>query len=260
MMPIRRPARALLAACCLLAAPVAHAQRGPAPVSVDLPPEVLGLACAPRAAYEAPPTPLRVTGGQDATVRRAHAPGDLVTINAGRMNGIEVGQEYYVRRLQTSGRNPVTRRTPGTIRTTGWIRVYAIDDEMSLATITHACDTIEINDYLEPFSLPAVPAASTERFKPERDNYGRVMAGTDRRRSFGKGDYVLVDRGADFGITPGALFVFYRDKRQPENFLYELGEATAVEVKEDTATLLITLSRDAIEEGDYVSERKPPQQ
>ena len=31
---------------------------------------------------------------------------------------------------------------------------------MSLATITHACDTIEVDDYLEPFVLPPVPAPS----------------------------------------------------------------------------------------------------
>ena len=52
---------------------------------------------------------------------------------------------------------PVTRDTPATIRTTGWIKVYAVDDEWSLVTVTHACDTIEVDDYLEPFKLPVVP-------------------------------------------------------------------------------------------------------
>ena len=142
------------------------------------------------------------------------------------------------------------------MRTTGWIKVYAVDDEWSLATITHACDTITIDDYLEPFTLPTVTPAAAERGKPERDNYGRVMVGNDRRRTFGKGDYLIVNRGSDHGITAGALFVFYRDKRQSENFLYELGEATPVDVKQDTATLLVTMSRDTINEGDYVAQRR----
>jgi hypothetical protein len=255
---IRRPAGAVLAATLLAAALPVAAQRGPAAVPTRLPADVLGLACAPQAAYEEPPTPLRITGGQDSFVRRNHAPGDLVTINAGSMNGIEVGQEFFVRRLQKTGLGGVTRETPGVIRTSGWIKVYAVDDEWSLATITHACDTITIDDYLEPLKLPTVPLAATERPKPERDNYARVMAGTDGRRSFGKGDYLIVDRGSEEGVTPGALFVFYRDKRQPENFLYELGEATAVDVKSDTATLFVTLSRDTIQQGDYVAQRKPP--
>ena len=256
MTPTRRMP-AVVIAVLLAATDTAMAQRGPAATTTTLPADVLGLACAPQTAFEIPPTPLRVTGGQDSFIRRIHAPGDLVTINAGSMNGMEVGQEFFVRRIQVSSRERVSRQTPGTIRTTGWIKIYAVDPEMSLATITHACDTIEIDDYLEPFALPVVPSASSERGKPERDNYGRVMVGTDRRRVFGKGDYVIVNRGTDHGITPGALFVFYRDKRQPENFLYELGEATAVEVNVDTTTLLVTMSRDMIQEGDYVSQRKP---
>jgi hypothetical protein len=249
-------AGAVLAATLLAAAPSISAQRAPSTGATHLPGDVLGLACAPQAAFEMPPTPLRITGGQDGFDRRAFRSGDLVTLNGGSMNGIEVGQEYFVRRVLFAVTEPVTRETPGTIRTAGWIKVYAVDEQMSLATITHACDEIRADDYLEPFALPTVPAASLERGKPERDNYGRVMIGNDRRQMFGKGDYLIVDRGRAHGITPGALFVFYRDKRQPGNFLYELGEATAVDVKDDTATLRVTLSRDSIMAGDYVSQRK----
>jgi hypothetical protein len=256
MTSIRRPASAALAAALLAVALPASAQRGPAAVSTGLPADVLGLACAPQTAFEAPPTPIRITGGQDSFVRSSHAPGDLVTLNAGSINGIEVGQEFFVRRLQTADRGSVSRDTPGVIRTAGWIRVYAVDDEWSLATITHACDTITTGDYLEPLALPTVPPAAVQRGKPERGNYGRVMIGSDNRRVFGRGDYVIVNRGTNQGVTSGALFVFYRDKRQPENFLYELGEATAVDVKADTSTLYVTLSRDTIQEGDYVAQRK----
>src|SRR5687768_8674851 len=234
-------AGSLVAAALLGHAAPVSAQRGPAPTVTNLPADVLALACAPQVVYESPAMPLRITGGQDSFVRRAFAPGDLLTINAGRMNGISVGQEYFVRRLQISRREPVTSETPASIRTTGWIKVYAVDDEMSLVTVTHACDTIEVDDYLEPFALPAIVAPSPERGKPERDNYARVMVGQDRRRSFAEGDFVLIDRGSDGGVTPGAHFVFYRDKRQAENFLYDLGEAVAVEVTPQVSTLRVTV-------------------
>src|SRR6185436_491687 len=55
------------------------------------------------------------------------------------------GQEFFVRRLQKERDRAVTRETPGTIRTAGWIRVYAVDDEMSLATIQYACDNVIID-------------------------------------------------------------------------------------------------------------------
>ena len=141
------------------------------------------------------------------------------------------------------------------IRTTGWVRVYAVDDLMSLVTITHACDTIEVGDYLEPFSLPALVTASSDRPKAQKENYGRVMQGQDRRRVFAKDDFFLVDRGSDHGVAPGTQFVLYRDKRVDENFLFELGEAIAVDVTPEFSTLKVTLARDAIREGDYVAMR-----
>ena len=256
----RTTAGVLMTVGLLAATSPAVAQRGPSATSPHLSSEVLSLACSPSAALEVPPMPLRVTGGQDSFVRRTYAPGDLVTINAGKNNAIEVGQEYYTRRLQIDRRAPISRDSPATVRTTGWIQVYAIDDEWSLATITHACDTIDVDDYLEPFKLPVVPTVSKDRPKPERDNYGKVLVGTDRRTSFGKGDYFVINRGTEHGVEVGSQFVLYRDKNQAKNFLYQIGEAVATEVKSDMSTVQVTVSLDAIKSGDYVAIRREPQQ
>jgi hypothetical protein len=255
-MPSIRLTATFAASSLLAAALPVFAQRAPGHEPTRLSPEVLALACAPAVAFEMPPTPLRVTGGQDSFARRLYTTSDLLTINAGSQNAIAVGQEYFVRRaMPTSARGTASRRSPAAIQTVGWIKVYAVDDTMSLATVTHACDTIEVGDYLEPLNLPSMPA-SVSGGKPERDNYGRVTLGYDRRRTFGKGDFFVLDRGANEGITPGAQFVLYRDKKQAENFLYELAEAVAVSVSAETATLQITLARDSVEAGDYVALRK----
>src|SRR5262245_55165809 len=101
----------------LVATPAA--QRGPAPASARLPADVIALACAPRAAFEITDHPLRVTGGQDSVERRTFAPGDLVTINAGTNNGMEVGQEFFVRRVQLNARARPSAANPANIRTAG---------------------------------------------------------------------------------------------------------------------------------------------
>lgn len=248
--------RYLLAFALIAVASPAAAQRAPAPEPVDLPPDVLSLACAPGLAFEAPPTPLRITGSQEAIVHQTLAPGDLITINAGTDNGIDVGQEYYTRRAIPIERRRIGRDNPAVIQTTGWIRIYAVDTRMSLATITYACGAVELEDYLEPFVLPEVPAASTDRPMAQRGNYGRVFVGDDRRTTFATGDYFVVDRGSDHGVTVGAQFVGYRDKRLPGNFLFEIGEAVAVEVRPETSTLRITYARDAFMAGDWVAIRK----
>jgi hypothetical protein len=248
----------VLTAALLAAVPV-MAQRAPASAPTNLPQDVLSLACAPGLTYEAPDKNARVTGGQDSAVRRIHAPGDLVVLNAGEQDGLKVGQEFFVRRVYSTTQTKIDRDNPATVRTSGWVKVYAVDPKMSLATVTYACDTIEIGDYLEPFALPQVTAASTTRKKPEQ-TYGRVLPGKDLRRIFAEGDYFVLDRGSDQGIKPGSQFVVYRNKhertiQQPDVFLYELGEAVAVDVKKDRATLQVTMSRDAFVEGDLVAMR-----
>jgi len=244
------------AAGVLAAALPAIAQRGPAPTPTGLPAEVLALACAPGLTYEEPTVPLRVSGGQEAVRRTIHAPGDLVTINAGARSGIVVGQEYYTRRPLPAAPGRISSRNPATIRTTGWIRVWAVDEEMSLATISHACETVDVGDYLEPFALPSIPSPSKATGVPERGNYGYVLSGQDRRTSFGLNDYLLIDLGSNQGVTAGARFVIYRDKRTSGNFLFEIGEGYIVDVKADTATLHVLRAIDAITAGDYVGMRK----
>jgi hypothetical protein len=248
----------LVGAALFVPAADARAQRAPSTVPTRLSTDILAMACSPGIAFEEPPKPLRITGGQDSFARLSYSTSDLVTINAGSKNGIEVGQEYFVRRTLTEHRAPISRKTPASIRTTGWIKVYAVDDEMSLATVTHACETIDVGDYLEPLVHRAMPAPGPRTGKPERDNYGRVMTGVDFRRSFANGDFFILDRGVNFGITPGAQFVIYRDKKQADNFLYEIGEAVAVVVNAEWSTMRVTLARDEIHEGDHVSMRKPP--
>lgn len=214
------------------------------------------MACAPGLAHEVPPTPLRITGSQESVVRRSFAPGDLIIVNGWTDNGIDVGQEYFARRAVPVEPRPISRDNPATIHTSGWIRIYAVDEEMSLATVTFGCDSVEPNDYLEPFVLSDIPEASINRQEAQRGNYGRILTGADNRTLFGNRDYFSVDRGSNHDVTVGAQFVVYRDKLQPDAFLVELGEAVAVEVKPDTSTLQDTVSRDAFISGDYVALRK----
>jgi hypothetical protein len=240
----------------LSSAGLVTAQRVPAATPTGLSADILALACAPTLTTREPDMPLRVAGGQDSFTRRNYAPGDLVTINAGSTNGITVGQEFFVRRLLSNRAAAKSLDEPLVIRTAGWLRVYAVDDTMSLATITYACDSVEVGDYLDTFKLPEPVIPNPEKPRAERGNYARVLLGSDRRSSFGRGDFFTINRGSTEGLKVGAQFVVYRDKHESSNFLFELGEAVAVSVGPQLSTLQVTVSRDAFNEGDYVAERK----
>ena len=269
-----RSTRVLMTAALLAAGGSLLAQTGPAPTSTRLPADVIALACAPRLVDEAPIASLLVTGGQDASTRHMFRPGDLITINGGSDNGIEVGQEYYVRMVELTQDSSISPTTLTSIRTAGWVRVYAVDKTMSLVTVSHLCDApIEIGEYLEPFTVPVPPVPDANPPKPQRENYGHILIGSDRRTMFAKNDFFTIDRGSDHGVTPGARYVIYRDKRRTETaklpitaelpdtiiepeFLFELGDAVVVEVKPETSTLLATTSRSAFLSGDYAAIRK----
>ena len=268
-----RPIRVFAAAVLLAAGGPLLAQTGPAPSATHLDAEVIALACAPTLAFTAPVPSLLITGGQDASTRYVFRPGDLITINGGTDNGIEVGQEYYVRRLQAPRGTGISRATPAMISTTGWVRIYAVDPTMSLATISHACDTMEIGDYLEPFTVPQVTTPDADPPKPQRENYGHILMGSDRRTLFAKNDFFTIDRGTDHGVTVGTRFIIYRDKRRMETaklpvtrdlppavttpeFLYELGEAVVVDVKPEISTLQAMSARSGFMSGDFVAIRK----
>src|SRR5881394_3743464 len=104
-----RSTRVLMTAALLAAGGSLLAQTGPAPTSTHLASEVIALACGPTLAYQVPAPSLLVTGGQDASTRHMFHAGDLVTINGGSDNGIEVGQEYYVRMVQGEGGSGISR-------------------------------------------------------------------------------------------------------------------------------------------------------
>jgi hypothetical protein len=231
-------------------------QRSPAVTPSRLDADVLALACAPVAATSTPKATLRISGGQDTYPRLTYSQGDLVTLNGGSNQGVRVGQEFFVRRLLAPRGMAISTRTPGTTQTTGWIRVYAVDEDLALATITHGCDGMQIGDYLEPLALPAPVKVNAAEGKPER-SYARVIAGNERRTEFGPGDFLVIDRGSAQGITTGTHFVFYRwKKKAPENFLAAIAEGVAVDVQSDTATLSLTSSRDSVMVGDLVAMRK----
>ena len=254
MAPFAR--RTVTSLALLLAASIPlTAQLGPAPAQSGVAPEILELACAPSRVEMPGEHDLVVTGGQAELVRTIYAPGDLVTINGGTNQGIEIGQEFFVRRLLAPYGERVSATGPAIVQTSGWIRVWAVDPDMSLATITHACDPITVGDYLEPLNFATPALASTSILKPESGNYGRVLYGNDRREAFGRGDFFVVDRGSAHGVEPGARFIIYRERFEQGNFLFELGEAVAVDVRMEDSTLQAVESRSAFLAGDYVAMR-----
>ena len=233
-----------------------------ATAQAPLPPSAFGalgmypkrLSCADVPTFSAPrPTHRLVAAHEaDAKLRRSYAAPDTLMIPGGTSAGLEVGQQFFVRRLLLAPtRQKPSQTAPGTVHTAGWITVIGSDSFAALARIDHACDGFLKGDFLEPFSAAPMPTAIAAPGDPKFDDMGQLLFGNDGRRSFANGDMIVINRGAQHGVTAGARLAIYRDIRAGGP-LVPVGQAIVLTVGEDTATVIADRVRDALTAGDWV--------
>lgn len=222
-----------------------------------LSPLQIALACAPPAAFEAPADArLRIIGSQDPVPRTMFHDRDVLVIGGGSDAGLRVGQEFFVRRAITSHTSDMDRGRPAI--TAGWITVVSLNERNALASVEHACGAIFESDYLVPFTAPPVPAgAERDEAAGELDfaSPARVIAASENHQTAARGDFVLMDRGSQQGVAPGARFAIFRlpGSGLP---LTTVGEAVVMSAGVSTSVVRITQSRGAIEPGDYLVPRR----
>ena len=153
---------------------------------------------------------LRVTGGQ-IPGRTLFGSGETVSVGAGTAQGLQPGQDYFVRRLV---RDPFDAHFPdGTayhqIHTAGWIHIEDVHAAEAVATVTHACDEVMAGDYLEPFQLPTVPEPGAPG-QADLTAAGRLVFGDEWTELGGPGSYMVLNRGSLHGIHPGQHVTLFR--------------------------------------------------
>ena len=232
-----------------------YAQAPPAALSAA----EIAAACAPSLTV-VPERPavhsLRIAGAQDTVPRTLFGNLDLVVISGGTRDGVQLAQQYTIRREHVFG-----RRSKGqlqAIHTTGWLRVVAANDTTAIAQIENICDGVIAGDYLEPFAAPpAAPAGAASDSTPATLDFSalaRVIFGDEERHIAGPGDFMMLERGRA-PLATGTRVAVYRDLRTPGIPLVAIGEGVIVSIG-DTQLLRITAGRDAIAGGDYVVPHK----
>lgn len=241
---------ALLASASALGlAGVAPAQTSDAPAVRDVAAE---LACGPHAAGTLPADPIRLGGGATAG-KVLFGLGDAVVVRGGAPQGLQTGQQYFVRRVVPDRFTPSVSDgiTLYSVHTAGWIRIDEVARETAAGRVTYACDALMEGDYLEPFALPAVPSASVQG-TADFEHPGRIILGDERRQLGAVGSLMVLDRGSDHGLRPGQRVTVFRPW-PAAGPVVRVGEATAMIVRPDTTLLRIEQSSDAIYVGDLVA-------
>ena len=176
----------LLAASATLAA-----QRGPSPVTTHLDAEVIALACSPKLIFEAPSPRCSSRADSIRSLVICTGPATSSRSTAGRTTASKSARNTSSAGCSRHAARACRARSQPRFETTGWVKVYAVDKTMSLVTVEHACDTMNVGDYLEPFSITQPPIPDANPPKPQRENYGHILIGADRRTMFAKNDFFV---------------------------------------------------------------------
>jgi hypothetical protein len=212
------------------------------------------VACAPMNAVAPQAPAVKIVGGR-VPGRLMFGPGEQVVVSGGAAQGLQAGQDYFIRRSVQDRFTPASRDfTPRSVHTTGWLHIVDVQGTMSVATITHACDAVEEGDYLEPFAPPAAPAASVSATaQPDFANPGRIVMADERRQMGYPGLLMLVNRGSDHGVLTGQALTIYRPTLNGEGPSQRIGTATVVSVYPQLSIVRIDSIRDAVFVGDLAA-------
>ncbi len=216
----------------------------------------VAVACAPPPALDLPSNVPHIARAQDTVPRSLFEPRDLLVVDSGARNGIQLGQKFFVRRPVYA---EADRLHPRGILTLGWLSIVAVNDTTAIGSLDHFCGGISRGDYLEPYAAPAVPAgADRDDASGELDfsTLGRVVSGIDKHTTVGVGSLLLIDRGTEQGVQLGARFAVYRDLRTGGMPLTSVAEGVVLSIGKSMSLARVTRSRDAIVPGDYVVPRK----
>ncbi len=229
--------------------------------SDTLTPMQVAVACAPPPAMKTAPTDaIRVIGAQSTVPRTLFGFHDNLVVNGGSSAGVALGERFFVRRRVHFG-SPMNYEplTPRSVQTGGWVRISAVNDTTAIASVEHVCGPLYAGDYLEPFTVPEVPAEAGHVDTTGTLDFSalaRILYGDDERPMAANGEFMLMDRGSDAGVAPGARFAIYRDLHVAGAPLSSIGEAVVVTTGSAISVVRINATRDAVRSGDVLVPRR----
>ena len=238
------------------------------------------------------PSDTYVISGAESTSHIVFQQGDLVYINRGSRQGVQVGSEFLVSRPVKEHldmqwfvwQKSLLRAMGTTYADIGRLRVVHVDETVSTAEVTDFCEQMQRGDIVQPFvARPAPnykPVAKLDIFAPPA---GKEMAMVVTTRGFGQaaaaGEIVYVNLGGGQGVKVGDYYRIFRYQGAHQAVVYQtrgeatsiygmgtapgnwqwmdvprdiLGEGLVLNVSPNASTVLITDSHQEIYPGDYV--------
>jgi hypothetical protein len=222
----------------------------PPPVIVPIPAVELETVCRP-----AKPSAVSAPAGTIQAHRYAHgrtlySKGDELVIDGGTRNGLAVGANFVVRRnFRVNSRSEEIPELGE--HTAGIVQIIMADERTSTAVVVHACNELMQGDVLAAF-VPERAYPAEVRGLPNYDDPARVLFADPGQLMGVARRLMVIDHGTAHGLRAGQRVTLFRRSANTA-MPYELGEAVVISVRDDSSTIRIIATTDAIRFGDLAA-------
>jgi len=175
--------------------------------------------------------------------------GAELLVNGGLEDGLLVGRNLVARRHYRVRGSTGADMTA--VHTAGVVQIVTAADHSSLAVVVYACDAIRKGDFLASFK-PEPEVDPEPPGTPAYNDAARILFADDGQTLGIPERMMVIDRGAAKGIRAGQRFTLFRQAGGAIRHV-PAGEAIAVSVKTDSATIRIERVRDAVAAGDWAA-------
>lgn len=276
------------AACMGQEAPISSTQ----PVQPPNHPWSTSVYCSGFYTTQKVPDDLRLVSGEQSAYKIAFASRDIVYLSKGINQGVKEGDRFSVVRQEEDPnrvmwfkwQDKLTRAMGSHFRDLGQLEVIKAEPNIAIAKVSMSCSLMQRGDIVLPFAeRPTGPYKDDSTFDPFAPVSGKpvamVVRGRDTQQMTGRWDTVFVNLGTSQGVKVGDYFrIFryqgthsdtmpiekdYQDRlygfgSNPKHYAWNdlprevLGEGIVLNTSQNSATVLVTVTRREIFSGDYV--------
>ncbi len=190
---------------------------------------------------------LRITAAEGDNEKILLSDAEVIYINKGRQDGLEIGQVFLVVELGDSiGRYGYVAAKRGRASVT------FLEDSRAVARVEKACGRVKTGDYLVPFEEKESLLGKDlgfERVSDENPGTAGTVIYLERDyNEVGSGYWAIIDIGADDGVNVGQQLTIHRQIRKDLPRI-GVGNAVVIDAGKKTSTIKVLSCNDAVRSG-----------
>ncbi len=208
--------------------------------------------------YEGELPELMITAAEKGYEKVMFSDGDVVFLNKGSQDGVEIGQVFQVVEIGAGigGFGRVANKR-------GRAHVFFLEENRAVARIEKSCGRLTIGNYLFPFEEKETLLGKDIGY----ETYGEEVSGPSGSivylerdyNQLGSGGWAIIDIGEEAGVQIGQQMTIYKRIWNPESLAIRedlppigLGNSVVIDVGKKTATIKILSCWDSILKGQTV--------